>query len=386
MDAVTYSLNRYCDDSDQYYSKISSFSIDVATKIDSVAFEYINNFLDYFKTISNGQIMPRSIYEFEFLMIGVLWNTYIDKALHLSNFTGKILSKLVSLRTRKGFKSIVDFIRGILGEALSCKKKIKGSARSYSLDNYNLLIKWLKASGEFEMEAERLQEWKTFLKTLKAEEVKKLLQDSSQLGVWFKGKSKDTLGLYTSKVASFIEKNEPKMKWSEHKVFCTRREVEYHLNMVGAEIMNCAFREEFLLSKEKRVVLPICMRAKPNKTCESVKTHQGYSCMSCSEKCLVNHITTLGKENNFKVYIIPHASSAFSKMNDDKDEVGIVGIACVLNLISGGYKAKSLGFHPQCVILDYCGCKKHWHDEGIVTRINTDILLEILNQSLSIDS
>ncbi|WP_278244952.1 hypothetical protein [[Clostridium] dakarense] len=47
----------------------------------------------------------------------------------------------------------------------------------------------------------------------------------------------------------------------------------------------------------------------------------------------------------------------------------------MLNLISGGLKAKSLGYIPQCVVLDYCGCKSHWHTDGITTDINIKRLL-----------
>lgn len=32
-------------------------------------------------------------------------------------------------------------------------------------------------------------------------------------------------------------------------------------------------------------------------------------------------------------------------------KVGIVGIACVLNLISGGYKSREMGYLLQCVLL-----------------------------------
>jgi len=46
----------------------------------------------------------------------------------------------------------------------------------------------------------------------------------------------------------------------------------------------------------------------------------------------------------------------------------------IINLLSGGWKAKRIGLIPQCVLLDYCGCK-HWHENGIVTNININELL-----------
>jgi hypothetical protein len=51
----------------------------------------------------------------------------------------------------------------------------------------------------------------------------------------------------------------------------------------------------------------------------------------------------------------------------------------VSNLVSGGWKAKGLGLPPQCVLLDHCGCRKHWHAQGIATDINMGQLREILS-------
>lgn len=58
----------------------------------------------------------------------------------------------------------------------------------------------------------------------------------------------------------------------------------------------------------------------------------------------------------------------------DNKGMGIIGVACILNLLSGGWKAKKLGYLPQCVLLYYCGCNGHWDGEGIVTGLNENKL------------
>ncbi|MER2014473.1 MAG: hypothetical protein ABS871_07585, partial [Methanobrevibacter sp.] len=60
--------------------------------------------------------------------------------------------------------------------------------------------------------------------------------------------------------------------------------------------------------------------------------------------------------------------------SEDKDELGIVGVTCVLNLISGGWKSKNLSIPPQCVLLEHVACKNHWLDEDIYGKINDDVL------------
>jgi hypothetical protein len=89
----------------------------------------------------------------------------------------------------------------------------------------------------------------------------------------------------------------------------------------------------------------------------------------------------MGRKFGFSVHLVPHESSVFSGGAGKKligEGVGIVGIACVSNLVSGGWKAKGLGLQPQCVLLDHCGCRKHWHEEGISTDNNMRRLRDIL--------
>lgn len=53
----------------------------------------------------------------------------------------------------------------------------------------------------------------------------------------------------------------------------------------------------------------------------------------------------LGEKHGFGVVIIPHESWAFESSTEweTRKDLGIVGIACVLNLIAGGWKAQALG-------------------------------------------
>ncbi|NJK98458.1 MAG: DUF116 domain-containing protein [Bacteroidales bacterium] len=53
-------------------------------------------------------------------------------------------------------------------------------------------------------------------------------------------------------------------------------------------------------------------------------------------------------------------------------------MACVLNLLKGGYEMQKLNIPSQCVFLDYCGCQKHWHKNGIPTDLNSNQLQKIV--------
>ena len=38
---------------------------------------------------------------------------------------------------------------------------------------------------------------------------------------------------------------------------------------------------------------------------------------------------------------------------------------------------RSRGISSQCVVLDYPGCQKHWHREGIATALHENRLAEV---------
>lgn len=370
---ITYSLCKYADKSDKYYEDVSIFTDEVIGEICISTDIWVTDFQDFIVKNNIEDLRSNIEYSLELLTLGVLWRTYINKAILLKQIPKTILIKLSKLREKNSIKKSADFFRGIIGTLFLYKEDNKNI--DFTLNNLTKLIHWLSATGEFKQEVKRLKRWEDYLSNKSEKEINTIILASVNLGQWFEIKSEETLGDYTKNVDKFHNEAYKKHKWKEDYVYCGRKRVEYHLNMVGAEIMNRAYRKDFLKTKEKRLLLPACMRLNSDDNCKAIKTEEGYLCTNCSKSCKVRQYTELGARYNFKVYIIPHESSAFTKEKPEKGYIGIIGVACVLNLISGGLKAKDLGFIPQCVLLDYCGCKNHWHKNGIATDINIDRLL-----------
>jgi hypothetical protein len=81
-----------------------------------------------------------------------------------------------------------------------------------------------------------------------------------------------------------------------------------------------------------------------------------------------------------KVYLIPH-STGFSRWLERwqrAPEAGVVAVACMLNILPGGFEMRARGIASQCVPLDYPGCRKHWSRKGIPTSLNEDRLVQIV--------
>lgn len=373
MEKITYFLCESNESSTEFYKKNLNFSKKVLNKLEGNFSNDINDYMNYINKNNMEQLRSKSEYLLEILMIGVFWKEHVNKAISLSKIPRNILIKLSTLREKESIKKIVDINRGLL-EYLFLNRRSNDKVK-ISLENYKKLVNYLKACGDYKEEAKRLEVWISYFFSLNKNKVEKILTSYLEFAKYFEYISQEVLGIYTKNVNLFLKNIDKKYKYREDFLFCSRKEVEYHLNMVGAQIMNEAYRKEFLKTKEKRLLLPSCMRIKDEKNCKAIKTEEGYICNSCSKNCNVNKYDKLGKKYNFQVYIIPHESSISVKNKIKYGHIGIIGVACVLNLISGGLKAKNLGFVPQCVFLDYCGCKDHWHDKGIITDINMSYLL-----------
>ncbi len=188
------------------------------------------------------------------------------------------------------------------------------------------------------------------------------------------------LGGYTANVDSFLAGEFPHRGLREDRLFCGRPSSEYHLNMVAAEVMNRGLREAFERTTQKVVLVPACMRGARAKTCRARIDGIDMACSGCDSECAVNRITRRMRNLGAAVYIVPHASGFSRWLNrwQQNPAVGVVAVACLLNILPGGYEMRARRIPSQCVPLDYPGCQKHWSREGIPTAVNEDRLVQIL--------
>jgi hypothetical protein len=382
---ITYSLRTSHSNSDVYYQTIAAFSNDVLVHASRQVSELLGSFLTWSE--HSPQVSPRTREEtvFELLSLGVLWRVYTPSALASRTGARRLLTWLAVLRKRSDFlKPGVDVLRGWLGGLLSLHKKPNHPAVPPTLKNMDILLEWLQATGEFSEEVKRLTAWREFFATLSPQAVPPALQEAIDLAGWFESRSLERLGEYTGHVETFLSNTHPRYRWREDNLFTGRQRVEYHLNMLGSELLNRSLRAGFLETPRKIVIVPPCLKAKSDEECQAKLTPYGNHCASCTPACRVNQVTRLGEKHGFEVFMIPDKLKVFS---GDRPElspghsVGLVGVSCPLTNASGGWEMKSLGVPAQGLLLDYCGCSYHWHKHGIPTDINFNQLLRLVNAS-----
>lgn len=386
MDRLTYSLSGDNQvNSDKYYETVAIFTEEVLRKAKKKVNPIIHSYNSYISNVENEKNTESVEIILELLILGVLIKTYYSKALNLKKLQCKLLALVINIRKGNGIlKPTMNRLKGILSTLfLISKAGYNLEPIDLNMKQFKKLILWLEASGEFSREVQRIKKWEKYLSTLSKKDSLDILTDIYNFALWFENRSNEVLGEYTSDVDKYLEEIKNTSSWREDVILRQRARIEYHLNMVGAEIMNKVFRKDFMATDKKLLLLPICMTSPSKGFCKSEGFGIDFKCKGCSSKCQVNKLTALGQRLGFTVMVVPHESSISSESRNYTlfdENTGVIGVACVLNLISGGWLLKDMNIPAQCVLLDYCGCKNHWHDEGISTCINLDKLQRLLSK------
>lgn len=307
----------------------------------------------FLSTVEAGIPRTRGEHAIELLSLGLLREEYAPVAAATRKEEIGRLEDLWQMRsTRPARKAECDDERG----RLFLDILERGLPLSPAPDEH--LVAWLAATGEFVQESLRLRHWLESSRIFCPEDFVPLSRD---LAAWFEREARDRLGPWTSGVEAYRRQILSERRGREDLFLVTRSERLYHLNMVGAEVMNRGFRPGFSRCQDKVVLLPGCMRARPEGECRARREGLDISCTRCHPGCEVARIDALGKAHGFRTFVVPHASTFTAWLRHWQAAPGtaLIAAACPLHLVPGGYEMRALGLQAQCVLLEYGGCAQH---------------------------
>jgi len=377
---ITYNLSSDQPDSNLFYQDLQRITDHIINQMPRSIKSIISDFRQFVNRNHLETLRSFNEYAVELLSIGIFWNVYSQNAAHLSHVKRSVLNFLFQCRQKnQRLKPLIDKLRGKLISAWLTRADEQKSIY-YNFDNFMKLLWWLEASGDFREEVKRFAHWQKYFAESPPLAVTDILFSAVQWADYFEIYTEKALGRYTKRVDEFLQHQHKKYANREDIIFTGRRKVEYHLNMVAAEILNREFKSDFEETYHKIVLLPTCMRTKTDNECKAHRRGFDIQCAGCDASCHINRITRMCRELAVETRLVPHSSqfTQWLKQYQGNKNMGLVGVACVLNLLTGGYEMKNLGLDSQCVFLDYCGCKKHWHETGIPTHLNIERLKHVL--------
>ncbi|MBD3316841.1 MAG: DUF116 domain-containing protein [Chitinivibrionales bacterium] len=384
MEPITYDLTAKEDGSDTFYATLHCFSREVMERIDKDARELLTEYVSFVERDLQEPPRSREEYAVELLTLAMTWRRYLGASQRAPIFSVSLLQVLIRLRRRGSLiKKMVDPLRGRLAGAFLVPHIGSAPLNSrYDCATLGNLIAWLDATGEFKHEVKRFRRWHRFFASREAGFMRRRMDVAIGLFSWFQNRAHGVLGRFTPNVNRFLTTFHPHYRYREDEIFCGKEDVEYHINMVGSEVMNWGFAYEYGGTSKRVVLLPACMRARPEGECKANMDELDITCVGCTEGCNINRVKQQGRELGFEVYIVPHTSgfTRWLKRWQDRPDCGVVAVACLLNIVVGGYEMRELRIPSQCVPLDRCGCKKHWHGTGIATDLNRNRLAEVITR------
>lgn len=338
---VTYNLCNEEASSQDFYKKIESLTVLFTDQLLDSLSQELNNYQLYISNTAHEVDRDTIEYGIELVLFGVVHGWFegvINKSFHSKAYT---------------FQDI-------------------------RIERLNETLMYLEQSGEFHEEVLRFNQWLSYFATLKDGDLTNLWNKVSNMIKLLDHLGNTELNSYLPHVDEFINYYKTSGRERNDLALLLRDKSCYYINIIGATMLNKVYRKDFIAAKKYYVFLPGCMSS-CGVYCKAKQVSDGYECSHCARNCMVSRITRKCKDTGVKVRILFHESEMNQRKVQREDKIGVVGIACILNLLSGGFKARRLGYIPQCVFLDYCGCKQHWSEEGIVTAINEEQLYRVLN-------
>lgn len=379
---LVYDLRQADSTSVRFYVDIATFSDRLLLEIDSRACKLIDAYVSFEQKQLAESPRSRGEYSLDFLTLGMTLAQYSGPAESAYPWVIALARGLFRLRSEyRWIKWPADLLRAPLTRLFLMPRIGRAASSSnFALEHLPHLIAWLQATGEYQREAGRIENWRRFLSSLPPAQVDQALRAAVHLFEWFKSESNLALGGYTQGVEGFLSGAYARRGCREDQIFCGRKPVEYHLNMVAAEIMNRGLREGFERTPNRVVLVPTCMRDSNAGGCRARASQMGLVCTACNPACTVNQTTQKMRSLGANVYLIPHATgfSRWLEHWEHNPRYGVVAAACLLNILPGGLEMRARGIASQCVPLDFPGCRKHWSAKGIPTALNQNRLVQLV--------
>lgn len=391
-----YSLKSQDGKSDAYYHVITIFTDKwLETALEALQ-RPVEAFLAWEQAADDGIERQPAEAAFEMLVLGVLLREHGAEALQMPSVPAWALAKLVEAQDRmplpaveKPAKAVRGLVHGLLQNGQESEGQMPDTAPfgEPASELVRRLVIWLNAHG-FSAQADRMAQWQKYLAELNPQAAEAYLARCLLLAEAFSEESQAALGDFTRGVEEYTTC--VRANWFNRFRYdtqlITRTQTEYHLGMLGTEILTRAYRSRFLAAKRKIVIVPDCLcRLSPRvvsaetAACQAKLTSLGLKCQNCTPGCRVRQLTAIGEKRGFEVYILPDdlrgiGLGACSKL----DNTGVVGVSCVLTNWDAGWLVNSAGVPCQGVLLDYAGCKSHWSETGRSTDVNFDKVLEMV--------
>lgn len=142
-------------------------------------------------------------------------------------------------------------------------------------------------------------------------------------------------------------------------------------DVIEIQMNNNILKKHFHKGNDKALFLPHCCRKHMDSNCKAVFQPEtsSYSCVHCSQDCMVSKATEYAKDKGYDVYVLP-GGSCVNKIFDKHQYDAVVGVACTDEIKLAAKSFLKLRIPCQAIPLLKNGCS--------FTAFSIDMLVSIL--------
>jgi hypothetical protein len=153
------------------------------------------------------------------------------------------------------------------------------------------------------------------------------------------------------------------------RTLATSRE-QYHLYILEFELVNRLYKKEFHHCAHKVALLPHCLRFTIEK-CKAETDGLDLVCQDCSKSCFVNKVSHILRARSITPYIWMESElkDFFQRRIETGAKVGVLGIACIAELVRGMRRCEKAGVPVVGIPLN-ANCCARWKGKWYPTSVN----------------
>src|SRR4051812_8021832 len=168
---LVYDLRLDGESSERFYTDVAEFSARVVAEIENRAAAGLGGYSQYVTRVLREAPRSRGEYGLELLTVGMAIRLYGEVAAATPRWAMDLARELFGLRRRSPrMKPVADFLRAGLFQLFMRKKMLRArtplsrsQARTQtSYQGLPRLVEWLHATGEFEQEWRRVDNWRRY--------------------------------------------------------------------------------------------------------------------------------------------------------------------------------------------------------------------------------
>ncbi len=158
----------------------------------------------------------------------------------------------------------------------------------------------------------------------------------------------------------------------------------YIRNMLAVGVLSHIMRTAFLETNRRLIVLPACLKSYGDQECCKIEVEGAHTCAQCNPDCIIFDTVEHFVDDSTKLVLEPDDLGDYLGMARKKHgTVGVVGVACVLTMLSGFEQTLKHKLPTQGVFLNYSSCLHHWADPPFNTCYSLRRMAWVLGKDVS---